>query len=53
MFSNFLFLTGVEIFAEGSDEVEREMSLIVRGQLVEDKPVRTIAMLHHGSKRVK
>ena len=53
MFSNFLFVTGVEIFAQVPDEVEREMSLIVRGQLVEDKPVRTTAVLHHGSKTVK
>ena len=52
MFSNFLFLTGIEVFAEVPHEAEREMSLIVGGELVEDKPVRTIAVLHHGSKTV-
>ena len=51
MFSNSLFLTGIEIFAEISDEVQGEMSLIVRGELVEDKPVRSIAVLHHRSKQ--
>ena len=49
MFSNFLFLTGIEILAEVSDEVKGEMSLIVGGELVEDEPVRTTAVLHHGS----
>ena len=49
MFSNSLFLTGIEIFAEMSDEVEREMSLIVGGELVEDKPVRATAVFHHGA----
>ena len=49
MFSNFMFLTGIEILAEVSDEVKGEMSLIVGGELEEDEPVRSIAVLHHGS----
>ena len=53
MFSNSLFLTGIEIFAEISDEVKREMSLIVGGELVEDKPVRTAAVFHHGAEQTQ
>ena len=49
MFPNSLFLTGIEIFAEISDEVQREMSLVVGSELVEDKPVRGTAVFHHGA----